>query len=57
MNTAENVPTPHEEFDLRDADSSSTSFESQYGLMHDDYTPKAAFPIYKSLVAKLGVPH
>jgi hypothetical protein len=44
-------------FDLRDADSSSSSFESQYGLLHDDYTPKAAFPVYKSLVATFGGPH
>jgi hypothetical protein len=44
-------------FDLRDADSSSSSFESQYGLMHDDYSPKPAFATYKSLVAELSVPH
>ena len=46
-------------FDLRDADSSATSFESQYGLMHDDYRPKAAFAIYRTLVATLGTtdPH
>jgi hypothetical protein len=41
-------------FDLRDAHSSSSSFESQYGLMHDDYTPKAAFVAYRELVATLG---
>ncbi|HWF49880.1 MAG TPA: hypothetical protein VG294_04455 [Solirubrobacteraceae bacterium] len=40
-------------FDLRDADSSSTSFESQYGLMTDTYTPKPAFAIYQQLVASL----
>jgi hypothetical protein len=44
-------------FDLRDADSSATSFESQYGLMHDDYTPKAAFAVYRNLVRALGAPH
>jgi hypothetical protein len=38
-------------FDLRDADSSSSSFESQYGLMRDDYSPKPAFGVYRALVA------
>ena len=41
-------------FDLRDADSSSSSFERQYGLMRDDYTPKPAFGAYRSLVASLS---
>jgi hypothetical protein len=41
-------------FDLRDADSSSTSVESQYGLMKDDYTPKPAFSVYHGLIAALG---
>jgi len=41
-------------FDLRDADSSSSSFESQYGLMRDDYTPKPAFGAYRALVASLS---
>ena len=41
-------------FDLRDADSSSASFESQYGLMRDDYSPKPAFNVYRTLVAKLS---
>lgn len=40
-------------FDLRDADSSSSSFESQYGIMHDDYSPKPAFAVYHQLVAEL----
>jgi hypothetical protein len=39
-------------FDLRDADSSSSSFEGQYGLMRDDYSPKPAFGVYRELVAK-----
>ncbi len=43
-------------FDLRDADSSSSSFESQYGLMTDSYTPKPAFATYQGLVAQLGAP-
>jgi hypothetical protein len=41
-------------FDLRDADSSSSSFESQYGLMRDDYSPKPAFGAYRALVATLS---
>jgi hypothetical protein len=41
-------------FDLRDADSSSPSFESQYGLMRDDYSPKPGFGAYRALVAKLS---
>jgi hypothetical protein len=40
-------------FDLRDADSSNPSFESQYGLLHDDYTPKPAFAVYQQLIATL----
>jgi hypothetical protein len=48
--------TDYRWFDLRDADSSSSSFESQYGLMRDDYTPKAAFAVYGKLVAALGAP-
>jgi hypothetical protein len=43
-------------FDLRDADSSSSGFESQYGLMRDDYTPKAGFAVYRGLVAAFGPP-
>ena len=42
-------------FDLRDADSSSPNFQQQYGLMHDDYTPKPAFGSFRSLVSKLSV--
>jgi hypothetical protein len=41
-------------FDLRDADSSSSSFQSQYGLLRDDYSPKLAFAVYRRLVAKLS---
>jgi hypothetical protein len=46
--------TDYRWFDLRDADSSSTSFENRYGLLNDDYTPKAAFNVYRRLVANLG---
>jgi hypothetical protein len=41
-------------FDLRDADSSSSSFQSQYGILHDDYSPKPAFAVYRSLIARLS---
>ena len=39
-------------FDLRDADSSSSSFESRYGLVRDDYAPKPAFRSYRRIIAK-----
>jgi hypothetical protein len=48
--------TDYRWFDLRDADSSGASFESQYGLLHDDYTPKAGFHAYRALVETLGAP-
>ncbi len=41
-------------FDLRDANSSSGSFEDQYGLMTDQYVPKPAFSTYQRLIASLG---
>jgi hypothetical protein len=40
-------------FDLRDADSSNASFESQYGLTRDDYSPKPAFFTFRALVRRL----
>jgi hypothetical protein len=46
--------TAYRWFDLRDADSSSPNFESQYGLTRDDYSPKPAFAVYRELVAKLS---
>ncbi len=45
--------TSYSWFDLRDSDSSSSSFQSQYGLLRDDYSPKPAFAVYRILVAKL----
>jgi hypothetical protein len=48
--------TDYRWFDLRDADSSDTRFESQYGLLRDDYEPKQAFEVYRALVARLGRP-
>jgi len=53
---AENV-TGYRWFDLRDADSSSSSFEQQYGIMRDDYSPKMGFSAYHRLIASLSVPH
>ena len=41
-------------FDLRDADSAGPSFESRYGLMRDDYSPKPAFNAYRDLIARFG---
>lgn len=46
--------TDYRWFDLRDADSSGATFESRYGLMHDDYTPKPAFATYRKLIAQLA---
>lgn len=46
--------TDYRWFDLRDADSSSSSFESQYGLMRDDYSPKPAFEVYRQLIERMG---
>ena len=49
--------TDYRWFDLRDGDSADTSFESQYGLLRDDYAPKPALDVFRALVAKLGAPH
>ena len=46
--------TDYRWFDLRDADSASGSFESRYGLLNDDYSPKAAFAVYRDLVTNLS---
>lgn len=46
--------TDYRWFDLRDADSASSSFQSQYGLMTDSYAPKPAFFAYRALVARFG---
>ncbi len=47
--------TDYRWFDLRDADSSSASFEDQYGLMTDSYTPKPAFAVYRRSVSSPSV--
>ena len=49
--------TDYRWFDLRDADSSGPSFESRYGLMRDDYSPKPGFDAYRTLVARLAAGH
>jgi hypothetical protein len=46
--------TDYRWFDLRDADTADTSFESHYGLTRDDYSPKPAFFTYHHLIARLG---
>lgn len=46
--------TDYRWFDLRDASSSDGSFEAHYGVLRDDYTPKAGFQVLRSLIAQLG---
>jgi hypothetical protein len=41
-------------FNLRDGDSTSPNFQVRYGLLHDDYTEKPAFGIYRDLIAQLA---
>jgi hypothetical protein len=41
-------------FNLRDGDSTSPNFQVRYGLLHDDYTQKPAFAVYRDLVEKLA---
>ena len=41
-------------FNLRDGDSTSPNFQVRYGLLHDDYSEKPAFAVYRSLVAQLA---
>jgi hypothetical protein len=41
-------------FNLRDGDSTSPNFQVRYGLLHDDYTEKPAFAVYRDLVAELS---
>jgi len=45
--------TDYRWFDLRDANSSSSSFEDHYGLMSDAYVAKPAFAAYRSLMTRL----
>jgi hypothetical protein len=46
--------TDYRWFDLRDANSASSSFEDHYGLLTDSYAPKPAFETYRGLIAELG---
>lgn len=46
--------TDYRWFDLRDALSGTTDFQTQYGLMTDTYVPNPAFFAYRDLVARLG---
>jgi hypothetical protein len=41
-------------FNLRDGDSTSPNFQVRYGLLHDDYSEKPAFGVYRDLVAELA---
>ena len=43
-------------FDLRDSDSTSQNFQQQYGLLHDDYSPKPAFAEYRRLIEQMSSP-
>jgi hypothetical protein len=43
-------------FGLRDANSSDPSFEAQYGILRDDYTPKQGFHALRALIERLGTP-
>jgi hypothetical protein len=42
--------TDYRWFDLRDSSSADPSFESQYGITRDDYSPKPAFETYRQLI-------
>lgn len=41
-------------FGLRDADSSEPDLFHQFGIMHDDYTPKPAYRTFRQLIRELG---
>jgi hypothetical protein len=41
-------------FGLRDADSSEPDLFHQFGIMHDDYTPKPAYDAFRRLIGELG---
>jgi hypothetical protein len=47
--------TDYRWFDLRDADSTGSSFEDHYGLLHADYRPKPAFAVYRRIVARQDI--
>ncbi len=41
-------------FDLRDNNSHGPNFQSYFGLLRDDYSPKPAFATYRRLIARYG---
>ncbi len=41
-------------FGLRDNNSQGPNFQSFFGLLHDDYSPKPAFATYRRLIARYG---
>lgn len=41
-------------FGLRDNNSQGPNFQSFFGLLDDDYTPKPAFSVYRKLIRKRG---
>jgi len=46
--------TDYRWFNLRDGGSTSANFQTQYGLMRDDYSPKPAFARYARFVRERG---
>jgi len=46
--------TDYRWFDLRDHRTSSPNFQHHYGLLRDDYAPKPAFGVYRSMLARLA---
>jgi hypothetical protein len=44
-------------FNLRDGNSQSPNFQTQYGLMTDEYEPKPAFGLYRGLVRRFTTGH
>jgi len=42
-------------FNLRDGNSMSPNFQTQYGLMTDEYRAKPAFGLYRRLVARFTI--
>lgn len=41
-------------FGLRDNNSEGPNFQSFFGLLRDDYSPKQAFSVYRGLIRRLG---
>ena len=41
-------------FGLRDNNSAGPNFQSFFGLLRDDYSPKPAFAVYRKSIRKLG---